>query len=82
MLSTRQYLKCLDPVQLRKLFAVCNLTEKEHELLIYTYVQRRYVANICDRLYICKKQYHNLLNVALAKVECKIRELDKVRYPY
>ena len=48
MLTTRQYLRTLDPVQLRKLFAVCDLTEKELELLIYTYVQRRYVANICD----------------------------------
>ena len=82
MLTTRQYLRTLDPAQLRKLFSLCDFTEIELKLMIFAYVERRYVANICDRLFICKKQYHNLLNVALAKVECKIRELDKVRYPY
>lgn len=81
MLSTRQYLKTLDPAQLRKLFSQCYLTEVEFRLMIFTYVEKRYVTNICDKLHICKKQYHNMQNVALAKVECKLKELDKVRYP-
>lgn len=81
MLSTRQYLKTLDPAQLRKLFSLCDFTETELKLMIYAYVNRRYVSNICNRLFICKKQYHNIQNVALAKVECKLKELDKVRYP-
>lgn len=81
MLTTRQYLRTLEPVQLRKLFNLCDFTDKEKHLMIYTFVERRYVENICNKLFVCKKQYHNMLNVALAKVECKIRELDKVRYP-
>ena len=81
MLTTRQYLKTLDSVQLRRLFAQCDFTETEHKLMVYTYVERRYVENICDRLHVCRKQYHNLQNIALAKVECKLKELDKIRYP-
>ena len=80
MLTTRQYLKCLDPVQLRKLFSLCDFTETELKLMIFAYVERRYVANICDRLHICKKQYHNIQNIALAKVECKLKEIDILRH--
>ena len=80
MLTTRQYLKCLDTVQLRKLFSLCDFTETELKLMIFAYVERRYVANICDRLHICKKQYHNIQNIALAKVECKLKEIDILRH--
>lgn len=80
MLTTRQYLRTLDPAQLRKLFSLCDFTETELKLMIYAYVNRRYVANICDRLHVCKKQYHNMQNIALAKVECKLKEIDPLRY--
>lgn len=80
MLTTRQYLRTLDPAQLRKLFNLCDFTETELKLMIFAYVERRYVANICDRLHICKKQYHNLQNIALAKVECKLKEIDTLRH--
>jgi hypothetical protein len=80
MLSTRQYLKTLDPAQLRKLFNLCDFTETELKLMIFAYVERRYVTNICDRLHVCKKQYHNLQNIALAKVECKLKEIDTLRH--
>jgi hypothetical protein len=80
MLTTRQYLKTLDPAQLRKLFNLCDFTETELKLMIFAYVERRYVTNICDRLHVCKKQYHNLQNIALAKVECKLKEIDTLRH--
>lgn len=80
MLTTRQYLRTLDPAQLRKLFSLCDFTETELKLMIFAYVERRYVANICDRLHVCKKQYHNLQNIALAKVECKLKEIDTLRH--
>ena len=80
MLTTRQYLRTLDPAQLRKLFNLCDFTETELKLMIFAYVERRYVTNICDRLHICKKQYHNLQNIALAKVECKLKEIDTLRH--
>ena len=80
MLTTRQYLRTLDPVQLRKLFNLCDFTETELKLMIFAYVERRYVVNICDRLHVCKKQYHNLQNIALAKVECKLKEIDTLRH--
>lgn len=83
MLTTRQYLRQLDSVQLRKLFDKCDFTDVEYKLMVYTYIQRRYVVNICDRLlFVSQKQYHNMLNIALTKVECKLKELDKVRYPF
>jgi hypothetical protein len=80
MLTTRQYLRTLDPAQLRKLFSLCDFTDTELKLMIFAYVERRYVTNICDRLHVCKKQYHNLQNIALAKVECKLKEIDTLRH--
>lgn len=80
MLTTRQYLRTLDPAQLRKLFSLCDFTETELKLMIFAYVERRYVTNICDRLHVCKKQYHNIQNIALTKVECKLKEIDTLRH--
>lgn len=79
MLTTRQYLRILDPIQLRKLFELCDFTEVERKLMIYAFVEKRYVQNTCDKLFICKKQYHNILNMALIKTEYKLKELDNLR---
>ena len=80
MLTTRQYLKTLDRVQLRRLFEQCDLTENERWLLIYAFVEKRLRENTCSKLGISSRQYHYLLNIALCKVEIKIKELDKIRY--
>lgn len=80
MLSTRQYLRNLERYQLRKLFDMCDLEENEKWLLIYAFVEKRLRENTCDKLGISSRQYHYLLNVALVKVECKIKEFDKIRY--
>lgn len=79
MQSTRQYLKNLDKPTLRKLIDLCDLTEDERWALIFVFVERRMRANICDRFGIEKTKYHSWINEILAKVEVKIRELDKVR---
>ena len=80
MLTTRQYLKTLDRAQLRKLFEQCDLTETERWLLFYAFVEKRLRENTCDKLSLSSRQYHYLLNIALCKVEIKIKELDKIRY--
>ena len=80
METTRKYLKKLEKHQLRKLFDLCNLTDTEKKLLIYAYVKGELVEKTSNELNISPRQYHYLMNVALAKVECKIIELDKIRY--
>lgn len=79
MLSTRQYLRNLERYQLRKLFDMCDLEEDEKWLLIYAFVEKRLRENTCDKLGISSRQYHYMMNIALVKVECKIREFDKIR---
>lgn len=79
MISTKKYLKSLDKVQLRKLFNLTKLTELEKWILIYAFVEERYVENVCMRLSIGRTKYHTTLNEALIKIEIKIQELDKIR---
>jgi predicted DNA binding protein len=79
MQTIRQYLKKLEKHQQRKLFDLCNLTEDEKKLLIYAFVKGELVEKTSNELGISPRQYHYMLNVALAKVECKINELDKIR---
>lgn len=78
MQSTRQYLKKLENHQKRKLFDLCNLTDEERKILIGSFVRREFAEKTAGELAISRRQYHFLLNVALAKVECKILELDKI----
>lgn len=80
MQTTRQYLKRLEGHQLRKLFDLCNLTDNEKKLLINAFVKDEYVEKTSYELGISPRQYHYMMNVALAKVECKINELDRIRY--
>lgn len=79
METTRKYLKRLEKHQLRKLFDLCNLTSDEKKLLLYAYVKEELVEKTSNELNISPRQYHYLLNIALAKVDCKINELDKIR---
>lgn len=79
MQTIRQYLKKLEKHQQRKLFDLCSLTEDEKKLLIYAFVKGELVEKTSNELGISPRQYHYMLNVALAKVECKINELDKIR---
>ncbi len=78
-LSTRQYLKSLDKVTLRKLLKICDLSETEYWLLIYAFVEERMRENTCAKLSIGKSKYHTMINEALIKVDYKIKELDKIR---
>lgn len=79
MLTTRQYLRNLEPDTLRKLFELSRLTESEYWLLYYAFVQKRMVENTCAKLSICKTKYHTMLNEALIKVDYTINNLDKIR---
>ena len=79
METIRRYLRRLEKNQLRKLFDLCNLTDTEKKLLIYAYVKGELVEKTSNELNISPRQYHYIHNVALAKVECKIIELDHIR---
>lgn len=79
MLTTRQYLRHLEPETLKKLFELSKLTESEYWLLYYAFVQKRMVENTCAKLSICKTKYHTMLNEALIKVDYTINNLDKIR---
>jgi hypothetical protein len=78
MQTTRQYLKKLEKHQQRKLFDLCNLTDAEKKLLLYAFVKGELVEKTSYELGISPRQYHYMMNVALAKVECKIIELDHI----
>ena len=77
--STKQYLRQLSKKQLIKLFDECELDYGEKWILIYAFIEKRMVENICMRLSIGHTNYHTTLNKALIKVENKIKELDKIR---
>ena len=79
MLTTRQYLRNLEPDTLRKLFELSKLTESEYWLLYYAFIKKRMVENTCAKLNICKTKYHTLMNEALIKVDYTINNLDKIR---
>lgn len=79
MLTIRQYLRTLDKETLNKLFKICDLEEDEYWLLRYAFVEKRMRQNICMKLNIGSTKYATMLNIALIKVEFKIRELDKLR---
>lgn len=79
MLTTRQYLRTLEPETLQKLFELSNLTETEYWLLYYAFIKKRMVENTCAKLHIQKTKYHTMLNEALIKVDYTINNLDKVR---
>lgn len=64
-LSTRQYLKKLDKLTLRKLLKICDLSETEYWLLIYAFVEERMRENTCAKLSIGKSKYHTMINEAL-----------------
>lgn len=78
-LTTRQYLRQLDKTTLRKLFKISNLSETEHWLLIYAFVEERMRENTCAKLNIGKSKYHTMINEALIKVDYMINSLDKIR---
>ena len=77
MLTTRQYLRNLEPDTLRKLFELSRLTESEYWLLYYAFIKKRMVENTCAKLSICKTKYHTMLNEALIKVDYTINNLPR-----
>lgn len=87
MLTIRQYLKFygkdLDGRRkLRKLFQVAkdenDITDFEFWLLTYAYAEDRMVENTCAKLGISKSTYHNMLNVALAKIENTVKRYNHI----
>ena len=79
MLTTRQYLRNLEPATLRKLFELSKLKDDEYWLLSYAFIKKRMVENTCAKLHIQKTKYHTMLNEALIKVDYTINNLDKIR---
>ena len=79
MLTTRQYLRQLDKTTLTKLFKIAELSEDEHWLVTYAFIEQRMRENTCIKLNISKTKYHTMLNEALIKLEYTINSLDKVR---
>ena len=79
MLTTRQYLRNLEPDTLRKLFELSKLKEDEYWLLYYAFIKKRMVENTCAKLSISKTKYHTMMNEALIKVDYTINNLDKIR---
>jgi hypothetical protein len=79
MLTVRQYLRTLDKETLYKLFEISDLTEDEYWLLRYAFIEKRMRENTCMKLNIGSTKYATMLNIALIKVEYKIKELDKLR---
>ena len=78
MLTIRQYLRTLDKQTLYKLFEISDITEDEYWLLRYAFIEKRMRENICMKLNISSTKYANMLNIALIKIEYKIKELDKL----
>ena len=79
MLTTKQYLKNLDKKQILKLIEETKLDYLEKWVLIYSFIEKRMIENICMRLSIGKTKYFYVLKEALIKIEYKIQEYDKIR---
>lgn len=69
METIRQYLRKLEKNELRKLFDSCNLKPDEKMLLVYAYIREELVEKTSKEMNISTRQYHSIMNVALAKVE-------------
>lgn len=78
-MNIRKYLKALSSIELRQLFDKTELDENEKWILIYVFIQKRMVENICSKLSIGKTKYNIMLNIALIKIYFTIKQLDKVR---
>lgn len=77
MITTRQYLKFFSKdkdgrIKLHKLFKIAKdnneINELDYWLLTYAYAEGRMVDNTCNKLAMCKKNYHIYLNQALIKI--------------
>ena len=79
MLTIRQYLKQLDKPTLYKLFDLAELSDEEHWIVIYAYIEKRMRENTCAKLNIGTTKYSTLLNQALIKLEYTIKNLEKIR---
>lgn len=77
-MKIRQCLKFMNKDTLEKLFAICGLTEEEYWLVRYAYIEKRMVQNTCLKLSISSTKYHNMLNVALAKIETTLKKVNKI----
>lgn len=78
MKYVKDYIKALCPIVQRKLFDIDTLTKEEHMVLVETYVKKELIKHTCDKLFIGKTTYYSILDKALVKVACKIRELDQI----
>lgn len=79
MLSTKQYLKNLDKKQILRLIDETKLDSFERWILIYSFIEKRMIENICMRMNIGRTKYFYVLKEALIKIEYKIQEYDKIR---
>lgn len=86
-LTIKQYLKFYSKykegrIKLRKLFQIAknkkDITEIDYWILIYSFAECRMVENTCAKIGISKTTYHNILNVALVKIENVVKKYDNI----
>lgn len=53
-----------------------RLQDREFWILEYTYLEKLSVFNICNKLNLSNSHYHNVLNMALAKLETLISDAE------
>lgn len=78
MKYVKRYIKSLKPSVRRELFNIEELTAEEHMVLVETYIKKELVSHTCNKMFIGKTKYYEILKTALIKVRYKICELDKL----
>lgn len=55
-----------------------KMTEREFWILEYTYLEKLSTYNVSDKLGLSNSHYHNVLNMALTKLEALISDSEKL----
>ena len=66
--KAKKHIKTLTKYEIKKLVEHPDFTELEKWLLIYTYGEKRYVANTCRKLGLSESQFHIIQKMALLKL--------------
>lgn len=53
-----------------------KLQELDYDILKYAYIDKFAVENICSKLGFSESRYHNMLNVALGKLEALLEDRE------
>ena len=66
--KAKKYIKTLTKDEIKKLVEHPDFTDLEKWLLIYTYGEKRYIANTCRKLGLSEPQFHIIQKMALLKL--------------